>query len=147
MVDFVEIGTHWDDELKVVILRETNMADRLGWILVHSDKVFNDGSTPQELLSGRSLKQPWHWRLAKPLNEGGPYTLLMAWKGVIFAQAIGDVTHRVKADHRNEYNFAFKLSGYMERKPVALADLKVRPYHSLVVLTPEILQAYRRLAD
>ena len=122
------------------------ITDRLGWILIHSHSEYPEENyaTPQCELEGEyEPGKKWHWKLYRPINEGGPYTLLFAWEGEIFGEATADVTHAVE-DAR--FNFAFRLTDYEEKKSVALADLPVpRRSHSLITLTPKILAAYHRL--
>ena len=121
--------------------------DKLGWILIHSHSEYPEGNyaTPQCELKGEyEPRLLWHWKLSRPLNEGGPYTLLFAWEGKIFGEGTADVTHAVE---NAQYNFAFRLNDYEVRKSVALADLPVpRRSRSLIKLTPEILAAYHKLA-
>jgi hypothetical protein len=118
--------------------------DRLGWILIHSHKQWDGDDAPQgELRHDHKRGRLWHWLHYRPISEGGPYTLLFAWQGKIFAEGSGDVTHHVEY---KDYSFPFRLNEYRETRPVALADLRVRPCGSLVKLDDRILKAYRRLA-
>jgi hypothetical protein len=119
--------------------------DRLGWILVHSHAKYpaGDFATPQEELEVEYKPGiNWGWSYPRPPRQGGPYTLLFSWDGLIFGEGICNVTHEVDdASH----SFAFELGDYRTATPVALTDLPV-PSHprSLIKLTPEILEAYRR---
>ncbi len=118
--------------------------DRLGWILVHTHKRWDDDDTPQdELKRNHKRGRLWGWIRSRPLAEGGPYTLLFAWQGKIFGEGIGDVTHFVEHE---DYSFSFRLNEYRKTGPVALTDLRVRPCSSLVKLDDRTLKAYRRLA-
>lgn len=120
--------------------------NRLGWILIHSHVVYPEGNyaTPQEELAVEfNPGMLWHWKRAKPMKEGGPYTLLFAWNGEIFGESIGHVTQKVED---KKYNFAFRLYDYEGRKSVKLDDLPVtRNYRDLIKLSPEILATYRKL--
>ena len=135
------------------------MKERMGWILSHSKKVYGIGEgfdfeSPQEEL--RYKKQykkknlPWRWKLSKPITAGPQkYRLLFAWRGEVFGECEATVTDKVEVypDDLMKYNLAFKLNGFKwAKKPVKMSAMKVRPYHSLRVLTQERLDAYHRLA-
>ena len=92
-------------------------AGKVGWILVHSHKKYPD-STPYDELKEFEPGWKWHWTRGRPLNEGGPYTLLFAWEKMVFGIGKGSVTHAVE---NKEFNFAFELTNYKERKLIPLA--------------------------
>jgi hypothetical protein len=92
----------------------------------------------------------WHWKRGKPLKEGGPYRLLFAWEGKIFGEATAKITHDIDPGDRGEYDFAFKLQDYTDRKSVALEDLpltlkQLKHHRDLIKLDEQILKKYDAL--
>jgi hypothetical protein len=121
--------------------------------LIHSDKEFGDGhkyKTPQhELEESYEPGIKWQWRWGQPLREDeGPFSLLFAWEKRVFGYGTASVTRSVDSE---DYNFAFVLDHYEERKPVALADLglgkRSTKHHGLIRLDSKILELYSRLSS
>jgi len=128
---------------------------RLGWILVHSPKYADPKvSIADELRSRAQKPNPlWHWRLASPMKEGGPYSLLFAYKGKVFANAVASVTRGVREDMKQRgFLFAFRLTAVgFPRRPVSLLELnlgrRARRHHSLIRLDEETLKKYHELGS
>ena len=126
---------------------------RLGWILVHSPKFVGKISMADELKLRvkRSPHPLWHWRMAKPMKEGGPFVILFAYKGEVFANAVGWVTRSVSREMRQKGAlFAFRLAdvGFPTR-PVPLLQLnlgrRAKRHHSLIRLDERVLKRYHEL--
>jgi hypothetical protein len=127
---------------------------RMGWILVHSSKYVGRVSIADELKSRAKKSYPiWHWRLAKPMKDGGPYAILFAYKGEVFANAVGWVTRDVGREmKRRGFLFAFRLTAVsFPEKPVPLTRLNLgrrsRRHHSLIRVDERILKRYHELAN
>ena len=128
---------------------------RLGWILVHSPKYADPKVSIQDQLRSRAggPNPLWHWKLAKPMMEGGPYAILFACKGEVFANAVGWVTRDVSGEmKRRGFPFAFRLAAVsFPKEPVPLFDLNLgrrsRKHHSLIRMDERILKRYHELAD
>jgi hypothetical protein len=120
---------------------------RLGWILIHSSKKYGKGKSymsPQEELKEYEPDWKWHRKFRRPPRAGGPpLTILFAWQGTIFGEATATVTHSVE---NREYNCAFVLHRYRERKPVRLSKLTKRKHHGLIKLNNRILKTYYKFA-
>jgi len=128
---------------------------RLGWILVHSPKCADPKVSIADELKSRARKPNplWHWRLASPMKEGGPYSLLFAYKGKVFANAVAWVTRDVREDmKRRGFLFAFRLTAVgFPRRPVLLVELdlgrRARRHHSLIRLDEQTLKRYYELGS
>lgn len=123
------------------------------WILVHSlDYLDPDYPNPKDELQelARQLPADWLWRRARPLQEGGPYTVLFAYDWKIFARGTCMVSHDIDTDSRKQgYNFAFKLLALDFPKEVALQKLPLGNsaiYHrDLIRLDGRALSTYDSL--
>ena len=128
---------------------------RLGWILVHSPKYADPKVSIADELRSRARKPNpiWHWRLANPMKEGGPYSVLFAYKGKVFANAVAWVTRDVREDmKRRGFLFAFRLTAVgFPRRPVLLVELdlgrRARRHHSLIRLDEQTLKRYYELGS
>jgi hypothetical protein len=128
---------------------------RLGWILVHSPKYADPTVSIADELRSRARKPNplWHWRLAKPMKEGGPYSVLFAYKGKVFANAVAWVTRDVREDmKRRGFLFAFRLTAVgFPRRPISLLELELggraRRHHSLIRLNEQTLKRYHELGS
>lgn len=128
---------------------------RLGWILVHSPKYADPKVSIADELRSRARKPNpvWHWRLAKPMKEGGPYSVLFAYEGKVFANAIAWVTRDVREEmKRRGFLFAFRLTAVgFPRRPVPLLELdlgrRARRHHSLIRLDERNLKRYHELGS
>ncbi|TLY05808.1 MAG: hypothetical protein E6K95_00920 [Thaumarchaeota archaeon] len=128
---------------------------RLGWILVHSPKYADPKVSIADELKSRAQKPNplWHWRLAKPMKEGGPYSVLFAYKGKVFANAVAWVTRDVREEmKRSGFPFAFRLAAVgFPRRPVSLLQLnlgrRARRHHSLIRLDEQTLKRYYELGS
>lgn len=127
----------------------------MGWILIHSSKVYGMGktfNTPQdELASYNDLDgQKWHWILPRPLKAGGPYILLLAYKQKVFGQVGAFVTHDTNRDERQRFNFAFKLRNYKRfKREIPFSELplgkRIHYHRSLIKLDERILATCQKL--
>ena len=124
-----------------------------GWIAIHSSKMYGGEGQPKtprgDLRDVFYSGLRWHWTLPRPLKEGGPYRLLLAWDKAVFGEAIANVTRQVDRGLEKEFNFAFALSKYKElRTPVPFAKLSLgkreRWHRSLIRLDDQILAAFDR---
>jgi len=123
----------------------------LGWILVHSKKVFGPKEkykyeSPQEEL--RAVFEPgveWGWsRPRRMKDDKREHRLLMAWNHHVFGEARGSITGYSDDPHE----FAFVLSEYWPLDaeiPFSRLDMGDRESHhrDLIRLDERILTAYK----
>ena len=120
--------------------------DQVGWILVHSmEKEDPHDETRKYMKRGKEF--PWHWKLAHPLEEGGPYTVLFSYDKSIFAHGTAYVIHKIARSWRPEYNFAFQIVKVsVPGREVPLESLplgnRVTQHRSIISLDEQTLRAY-----
>lgn len=85
------------------------------------------------------------------MREGGPYAVLFAYRGKVFANAVAWVTRDVREDmKRRGFLFAFRLTAVgFPRRPVPLLQLnlgrRAKRHHSLIRLDERTLKRYHEL--
>jgi hypothetical protein len=139
---------------KAATTPQSHKGPKLGWILVHTRARYPADMEPTNPIDDLELNYKpgkyWHWMHGKPLNEGGPYRLLLAWENKIFGEATAKITHQIEPLPPGEYNFAFVLMDYNERKQVDLGALPLTPgqlqsHRDLIKLNQDILNRYDQL--
>ena len=130
--------------------RESIAKRKLGWILIHSSKVF-DGydDTPLNMLKKRFKKEgspvKWTWDRGGrgPMKEDGrQYTMLLAFEGKVFGRAKAKIKAVEKTKRDGGHPFAFMLSSFKPQKEVSIKALWSEKCRDLKILDGKILKRY-----
>jgi len=152
-------GNSYGNRLRIVRSRlsrpSASRQPAMGWILVHSEDKFGgpgQDSSPQEELdamadAGSIPGDTWNWNAGRPPRTGGPRTLLMSWKGHVFAECMASVEHLRKSSGGA---FRFRLESYEPYMPLRLTKLlpgddRARYHRGLIRLDQRISDRYRKL--
>lgn len=86
--------------------------------------------------------------MRRPIDEGGPYTILFAYDSVIFAHAVATITHDIEEEMRKEgHTFSFNVKNLtIPTKAVRLEELplgnRAKKHRSLIKLNDNIMASY-----